>query len=185
MGNFALFASPWWINLFILIPFLAFLLWKNKLDLSLKTLLLAGVFAAAFAFVESAAVVYLREIAGLLPDKLSGLNIPEQTALVSAMPPLILKVEIFREVATLVMIASIAWIARNWLKRLALFFWIFAIWDIFYYVWLYALIGWPASLLSPDILFLIPLPWVSQVWYPILISLLLALAVILGRKNNY
>jgi hypothetical protein len=48
---------------------------------------------------------------------------------------------------------------------------IFAIWDIFYYVWLKVLIDWPASIMDWDILFLIPVPWASAVLYPVLISI--------------
>jgi hypothetical protein len=47
------------------------------------------------------------------------------------------------------------------------------VWDIFYYVWLKVLLDWPASLLTPDILFLIPLPWWGPVIAPVLIALLM------------
>ena len=47
---------------------------------------------------------------------------------------------------------------------------IFAVWDIFYYVWLKVLLDWPASIMDWDILFLIPVTWASPVLYPVLIS---------------
>lgn len=59
-------------------------------------------------------------------------------------------------------------------------------WDIFYYVWLKALHDWPSSLMSRDLLFLIPVPWVGPVWAPCLISqglIVLALVVLRGRSR--
>jgi hypothetical protein len=60
--------------------------------------------------------------------------------------------------------------------RLGLAFFAFGLWDIFYYIWLKSLIGWPASLLTPDILFLIPVPW----WGPILAPVLIATLAVVG-----
>ncbi len=59
----------------------------------------------------------------------------------------------------------------------------FAFWDIFYYIGLWGAIRWPPSLFTPDILFLIPVPWLSQVWFPVLASVFSACAVVLGRKK--
>jgi len=62
---------------------------------------------------------------------------------------------------------------------------IFAIWDIFYYVWLKVLLDWPASIMDWDILFLIPRTWASPVLCPILISLtLLLLAIIILYRDS-
>jgi len=60
---------------------------------------------------------------------------------------------------------------------------IFAIWDIFYYVWLKVLIDWPASIMDWDILFLIPGTWAGPVLAPVLISIamLIFAAAILYR----
>ncbi|MFH1062114.1 MAG: hypothetical protein V1747_04420 [Candidatus Omnitrophota bacterium] len=46
---------------------------------------------------------------------------------------------------------------KDFRTRLAYFLTIFAVWDIFYYVWLKLLLGWPRSIFDWDILFLIPL----------------------------
>src|SRR5258708_38763230 len=43
---------------------------------------------------------------------------------------------------------------------------LFGIWDLVYYAILRLLTGWPGSLATWDILFLIPLPWVGPVWAP-------------------
>jgi len=48
---------------------------------------------------------------------------------------------------------------------------IFAVWDLFYYVWLKVLLDWPATLMDWDVLFLIPVAWASPVLYPVLISM--------------
>ena len=47
---------------------------------------------------------------------------------------------------------------------------------IFYYIWLYAMIGWPGSIMTWDILFLLPLPWVGPVITPVLIALAMIVA---------
>ena len=71
----------------------------------------------------------------------------------------------------MVMLISVALLAaRNAKERWACFLWAFAAWDLTYYAGLWATLGWPASLLSLDLLFLIPVPWVSQVWFPVLVS---------------
>ncbi len=52
-------------------------------------------------------------------------------------------------------------------------------WDIFYYIFLKALLGWPASLLTWDILFLIPVVWVGPVIGPVINSLTMILLAML------
>ena len=49
----------------------------------------------------------------------------------------------------------------------------FGLWDIFYYLFLIPLTGWPRSLLDWDILFLLPVPWWGPVIAPIAISILM------------
>jgi len=66
-------------------------------------------------------------------------------------------------------------------ERFAVFLWIFALWDIGYYVELWATVRWPYSPTSPDVLFFIPVAWTSQVWFPILISILTVAVVLLTR----
>jgi hypothetical protein len=53
-------------------------------------------------------------------------------------------------------------------------------WDIGYYVWLKVLIDWPASLLSLDTLFLIPLTWWGPVLAPMLIAALMCVVAVLA-----
>ncbi len=65
--------------------------------------------------------------------------------------------------------------------RAAVFLWTFAIWDIVYYAALWATVRWPLSLNDPDVLFLIPVPWLSPVWFPLLVSALALAAVLLSR----
>ena len=49
----------------------------------------------------------------------------------------------------------------------------FCIWDIFYYVFLKFLIGWPESLLTWDVLFLIPVTWTGPVLSPLIECLIM------------
>jgi hypothetical protein len=95
--------------------------------------------------------------------------------------------EIGREAATIVLIFTGAWLfGRNRQQRFAYFMIIFAVWDIFYYVWLKVLLNWPASIMDWDILFLIPCTWASPVLYPVLISItLIVFAVVILYLNSF
>lgn len=139
---------------------------------AIKTLSLLFLFSTAMGYLESAVVVYLREL--YYPG---GFGFP-----LAPMSRQVLLTELLRETATLVMLVSIALLAgKNRLQRFAFFLFCFAVWDIFYYLFLKLLIDWPASLLTWDILFLIPVPWTGPVLAPCLISasmILLALRVI-------
>jgi len=81
----------------------------------------------------------------------------------------------------MVLILTGSWLfGRTLQQRFAYFLTIFAVWDIFYYVWLKVLLDWPGSIMDWDVLFLIPVVWASPILAPILISLtLLVFAVII------
>jgi len=115
-------------------------------------------------FFESSIVVYLREI--YYPE---GFSFP-----LNPIDQKIAGTEFLREFFSLVMIVSVAAMAKRYFYgRFANFLFIFAIWDIFYYIFLKIILGWPASLATWDILFLIPVPWTSPVIAPIIISLIM------------
>jgi hypothetical protein len=192
MKDFVLIAEPWWVNLFIFIPFAAFYFWrKHGLAIASGTLVASAFFAAAFGFVEAVVVVYLRAAVGLLPGyggtladvaRLSS-ELYQKSQIHGDLPQSLLIVEIFREAATMVMLLSIAFLsAKFWRERSAIFLWSFAIWDICYYLGLYLTVGWPPSWFTPDVLFLIPVPWLAQVWFPILVSAATMIAVVLVKK---
>jgi hypothetical protein len=131
-----------------------------------KKLWWVGVFAVAMAYLESAVVVYLRRVFGIT-DLIRDVPLLDDT---------IGAIEVGREAATLVMLLAIGWAAgRSFQARAGFFLFTFGIWDIFYYLWLKVFIDWPASLLTPDILFLIPLPWWGPVISPVLIAALMSL----------
>jgi hypothetical protein len=82
-----------------------------------------------------------------------------------------LRTEMWREVATIVMLVSLAVLVGSTpLQMLGVFLLAFGVWDIFYYVFLKVLIRWPESLKTLDVLFLIPVPWVGPVWLPVTVS---------------
>lgn len=178
------------MNLAIFIPIGAYLYWRrHPIEISANHLIVAAVFASAFGFVESTVVVYLRAASGLLPGYagvLSGVAGPApQAQLLREMPPNLVRLEVFREAATMLMLFSTALLTAAQAKsRLAVFLWAFAIWDIAYYVSLWATIGWPQSIRDGDVLFLIPEPWFAPVWFPLLVSVLTVLAVLLARANT-
>jgi len=138
------------------------------------------VFSIAFGYIEAAVVVYLREI--FHP---AGFTFPMNFAIDPSSKHLLLT-EIGREVATIVLISTGAWLfGRNPQQRFAFFLTIFAIWDIFYYVWLKVLLGWPTRISDWDILFLIPTTWASPVLAPLIISLtLLLFAIIILYRDS-
>jgi hypothetical protein len=186
---FRLFAQPWWVNLLLAIPVVAALQWrKRRLELSAATLIYAGLFAVGFGFVEAAVVVYLRAAVGLLSGYHGTLSdvwaaARQSPAQLGEFPPSLLTVELFREAATMLMLLMVALLgARRARDRWAIFLWCFAIWDASYYAGLWATIRWPQALTATDVLFLIPVPWVAQVWFPLLVSGLTMAAVLAGRR---
>ncbi len=136
-----------------------------------------AIFAIAMGFLEAIVVVYLREL--YYPD---GFEFP-----LRLMSSELVTAEWIRETATLVMLAGVGIIAgRNGLQRLFYALFAFGIWDIFYYVALNLLLGWPASLLTWDLLFLIPVSWLGPVLAPVINSLTMILMAILfiGRQEK-
>jgi len=124
-------------------------------------------FAVAMAYLESAVVVYLQRALGITPDTLFPLRSADMVGSFAA-------IEVGREAATIVMLATIGCIAgRRWMDRLAWSAVAFGAWDIAYYGWLWVFLGWPHSPLSWDVLFLIPVPWAGPVWAPLAVSVAL------------
>jgi hypothetical protein len=133
----------------------------------LKRLLIAIAFSMAFGYIESAVVVYLRAL--FHPN---GFTFPMEVFDATPEGKRLVLTEVGREAATLVLILTAAWLFGNVLQeRIAYSLIIFAVWDVFYYVWLKVLLDWPATLMDWDILFLIPVVWASPVLYPVLVSL--------------
>ena len=97
-------------------------------------------------------------------------------------------IEVFREAATLVMLVCIGILAaKRFSTGFAWFIYSFAIWDIFYYVFLWLFLGWPQSLMTWDVLFLIPTTWTGPVLSPVLVSLtmiLLALVILIRAERG-
>jgi hypothetical protein len=133
-------------------------------------------YAVAMAYVEAAVVVYLRAL--YYPW---GFAFP-----VAPMPVPMAGIEIAREAATLLMLLGVAMLAGEERRERFLAFCVsFGVWDLFYYVWLRVLLGWPQTLLTWDILFLIPVPWIGPVLAPVIVSLgLVAGGVWLLRREG-
>jgi hypothetical protein len=121
------------------------------------------IFGIAMGFLEAIIVVYIRQI--YYP---SGFDFP-----MKIFDDKFLYIETLREFATIVMLISIGVLAgKSFLQKFCYFLFSFAIWDIFYYVGLKLLLDWPPSLLTWDILFLIPITWVSPVLAPVISSII-------------
>ncbi len=174
METFQVLASPFWVNLFILIPFILWFAWKKRLNLTRYQLITLAIFAIAFGILEAIIVVYLRYI---------GQTVNQAQALL-ALPDKIVQAEMIREACTLIILTAVAISSANKSgERLALFFYSFSIWDLTYYLGLKLIAGWPDSLTTQDVLFLLPVPWLSQVWFPILVSFLIILVVLLRVRT--
>jgi len=125
------------------------------------------VFAVAMAWVEAAVVYYLRTLVNRIEPYQ-----PDPLPIVGALGP----VELAREFTTLVMLFTVGVLAgRDWRARLGYSAIAFGVWDVFYYVFLKIMCGWPKSLLDWDILFRILLPWWGPVLAPVSIAMLMIL----------
>jgi len=126
-----------------------------------------SLFSIAFAYFESAVVIYLRTIFNniyvLFPlERFSDISL--------------LIIEIGRELASLIILLMVSFLCgKKWWERFGYFIFIFGIWDIFYYFWLKIEVGWPVSISDWDILFLIPIPWIGPVVAPMAVALLMIL----------
>ena len=122
------------------------------------------VFAVSMGLLEAAVVVYLRELYYPAGFRFPIVLLPERIAIV----------EILREASTILMLAAVAVLAgQDAIDRFFVFGYLFGGWDLVYYLGLRLCLGWPSSLLTWDILFLIPVPWLSPVLCPVLVSVTL------------
>jgi hypothetical protein len=127
-------------------------------------LLVLAIFGLAMAHFEGVVVVYLRKALGMLDSESNSESLDK-------FPKRYLNIEMTREAATIIMLAAIAFLTGDsWVTKSIFFLWTFAFWDLFYYLSLYILIKWPPSLKTIDVLFLIPVPWIAPVWFPVAVS---------------
>lgn len=143
--------------------------------------LLAGVvlFGIGFGFVEGVVVVDLRAILAPVGGRSDRLSADEVFPLIpmdrlecaDRVAARLMRIEVLREAATLAMLAGVGLAAgRTFIQRFSAFLLAFGVWDLCYYVFLNLLIGWPASLWTWDILFLIPVPWAAPVLAPAIVA---------------
>lgn len=131
-------------------------------------------FTVAMAQLEATVVVYLREL--FYPE---GFHFP-----LVIIRGKIAAIEIGREAATVLMIVAVAKLAspRDPWRQFAAFLYVFGLWDLLYYAWLYVMLGWPESLLTWDVLFLIPAPWIGPCLAPMLIATVMFVAALVIER---
>ena len=140
---------------------------KNK-EFYLR-LLLITIFGVAMGLFEAIVVVYLR----MIPAVKEYYVLP----LIPHFPSELLFIEQIREASTIIMLVAFALlIGKKWWEKLAVFLWVFAIWDIFYYISLYFLINWPSSILEMDVVFLIPIQW----YVPVISAIAVMIGLLIG-----
>jgi hypothetical protein len=159
-----------------------------------RTVVALLLFGISFGYLEAAVVVYLRAIydpirehihPGRNPGDLFPLISPQELAAAGPENTRRLTIEIGREAATILMLAAFGLAAgRNFNQRMAAFAVAFGLWDVSFYEFLKLMIGWPESLLTWDILFLIPLPWVGPVIAPVLVSLTLVICGLVSLRRG-
>lgn len=142
-------------------------------------------YAAAFGYVEALVVVYIRRLGAMPP----GLDYPaiwaqrhlawNGAAIIGEMRRLgVYGTEYGREIATLVLLLGPAMAAgRSGRERLGLYLFTFAMWDETFYLWLKLWTGFPLSLTSTDIYFLVPIAWYGPVWFPVLVVMPALIAI--------
>lgn len=140
-----------------------------------------GLFGLTFGFIEAAVVVDLRAfyepihqqfVSAGESDSLFPLLRLDQIEAAGPVASRLLLVELARELATLGLLAAMALaLGSSLISGLAGFVVAFGLWDLWYYVFLKLLLGWPASLMTWDLLFLWPVPWSAPVLAPVLVSL--------------
>ncbi len=136
-----------------------------------------ALYAAAFGYVEALVVVYIRRLGGMPPGRdyaeiwaarglaWNGASIIGELRRIG-----VYRTEYGREIATLLLLLGPAMAAgRTGRERLGLYLWTFAVWDETFYGWLRLWTGFPQSLASTDIYFLVPWPWYGPVWLPVLV----------------
>jgi hypothetical protein len=145
--------------------------WHN-----LGVFIMAFSFGITFAYVESAVVVYLREI--FYPN---GFNFPLNLVICK-----IGAIELGREAMTIIMLITVSFIAgKSRYQRWSYFLFLFGVWDIFYYVWLKVFLNWPDSLFTWDILFFLPVPWTSPVLAVVSVACIITFVGIAGIFLEY
>jgi hypothetical protein len=158
----------------------------------LRTSLALILFAVAFGYLEAAVVVYLRHIYeplrnALYPGRAAGDLFPLiPIGQLSSEHLRLLTAELGREAATLLMLSGVGLLAarapRQWIAGFAI---AFGVWDITFYLSLKLLLDWPASLLTWDILFLIPVPWVGPVLAPATVSAVMIVCGLIALKCDW
>ncbi|MCX8055988.1 MAG: hypothetical protein N3F03_00075, partial [Ignavibacteria bacterium] len=145
----------------------------------MKKFIPASIFGIAFGLLEAIVVVYLRKI--YYPN---GFSFP-----LTILEPEMIKVEVVREITTIVMLATFGWIlGKKFGERFSFFIFTFGVWDIFYYIGLKLFLNWPENLFTWDVLFLIPITWISPVLAPVICSIgmiVIALIYIYLKDKNY
>lgn len=142
-----------------------------------RTFTIVTLYSIAMGFMEAAVVIYLRKL--YYPH---GFSFP-----LAPVDHDISVTELWREAATIIMLITVGLLAgRNRAEKFGYFLYSFAVWDVFYYVFLKLFLGWPESWMTWDILFLLPVPWVGPVLAPIILSVSMALfAVTIVHFTNH
>jgi hypothetical protein len=142
-----------------------------RASLPVGRLAAVAIFAAAMGWLEGVVVVYIRGLLGF--ERGAPTPPPDEVMRHLEGIPWLMPTEQGREAATILMLAVVGWLAgRSFRSRSGAFLLAFGVWDVTYYLALYAHLRWPPSLATMDLLFLLPPSplWYQPVWVPVAIS---------------
>ena len=133
-----------------------------------KKIIPLSLLAVCFGYIEAMVVVYLRRTVPLSMWE-QATSYRQLIALLNTTG--IMWSEQTREFSTIVILVCLAFLfGEDRRQRWGAFLIAFGLWDIFYYVFLFIWLRWPESLMTWDVLFLIPAPWIAPVIVPVVIS---------------
>ncbi len=140
--------------------------------------------ACAIAYGDSIVEIYLRQLLPLSEWQTHVKDVPTLVKFFTAHQ--VYWTEQTRQISMLVLMLGISFITGVSIRqRLGFFLWSFAVGLLFRYLSLYLLIKWPGSLDTWDVLFLIPSPWVTPVYVPVIVSLAMIMcAIFLVREEG-
>jgi len=193
MADFRLLAHPWWVNLFVLVPLVAYVLFRRRRpQLTSRELFACAVFALSFGCVEAAVAIYLGVALGFLPGHAGTLFDPARLAANLPMPqgeqfgnlsPVLLTIEVIREAATMLMLLSVAILAERSGENDLLSFSGHSLSGTLHTAFRCG--AWSAGQTRPQArtcCFSSQYSGSQQMWFPVLVTILTLVVVLLTRK---
>jgi len=186
--------EPWWVNLAMAVPVgVCFWWWvRGKPAFSKRSLIFLALIGFGFAVLELGAALCIRTVVGMFlgyGGTWSGIlalgkAIPDEAILLHALPANLFLVEFVRQFTAAAIVLALSFLStHSWSGRAAVFFWTMSMKCLGYYLLTALTLGWPPSLATPIVLFLVPVPWLAPVWVPLAASALVILTLLFRPRK--